>query len=972
MINTLKPFIISLAILILGYAGIAYAAPYFRQEAGLVPITDSTYYLGTTTPSTIAWLSIITDQLCLTGDVCRTTWPTGGSGTFSWTVQSWGVSTSTRLGFLNGFLSTASSTIDSNLIITGNSTTTNATTTNFFSTTASSTNLFGALINGFGLSTCTGTNALTWTGGSFTCTAQPQGTVTSVTATTPLFSSGGATPNITWAGLATTSQPASSNLLVSDGGAGVFGVATGTISVPTGLTITANRSAVGGAAAIALDTGYVIPLQSTLDAKAEDATTLTIAGTAGQITSSAGAQDISTNRTWTLSLPSFVQISNLTLTDSTTTRATTTNATSTSFFATTASTTNFFGGGLTTCQSGNVLTYDGAGRFGCAADAQGAGTFSWTPDTYGGQIVNATSTGLWLKGSPLGLIASSTFATNATTTNATTTNLSISGNLDVDNLTSALVLTGTGGDFAEYTGTTCTNQFVRVLSALGVATCATVGAADVSLAELTAGTGLSSAGTYTGATARTFSIDQSFTPTWTGAHIFNNITRSTTTQATTTTAFFTTASTTNFFGAGLQTCQSNNVLTYDGAGKFGCEADDSGGGGASDTFWATSTGAFTNSIFPNSGSTNTGIGIGTTTPAWTLQIASSTRPQLTLSDSGVLTNNHWSFRNAGGLFYLATSSPTTFATSTVSVFSFNANGIPTFSSLGTGFVKSTNGLFSTSATVDISADTNLTGDTENVLTGDALSIGSTITRDTEWNGIDFFVGTTQSALSAEVVAGTGVGTWFSTPSSANLATAVTGETGTGALVFGTTPTFTTSALFPLGSVSAPGISFTGDTNNGIWSAGADILNFATNGIERARFTLGCGWLIATTTDGCIANQTIASSTASQLMLSSGAGFAQWGLRNAGGNLYFATTTVAGTATSTPAALELRNSGTGLGIATSTFSSSILGLGTTGSTNGTSTIATGKWQIDGYDSAGTRYCTFLVAGTLTSVAGACNQ
>lgn len=36
--------------------------------------------------------------------------------------------------------------------------------------------------------------------------------------------------------------------------------------------------------------------------------------------------------------------------------------------------------------------------------------------------------------------------------------------------------------------------------------------------------------------------------------------------------------------------------------------------------------------------------------------------------------------------------------------------------------------------------------------------------------------------------GTGVGTWLATPSSANLAAAITDETGTGALVFGTNPT----------------------------------------------------------------------------------------------------------------------------------------------------------------------------------------
>ena len=42
--------------------------------------------------------------------------------------------------------------------------------------------------------------------------------------------------------------------------------------------------------------------------------------------------------------------------------------------------------------------------------------------------------------------------------------------------------------------------------------------------------------------------------------------------------------------------------------------------------------------------------------------------------------------------------------------------------------------------------------------------------------------------------GTGVGTWLATPSSANLAACVTGETGTGALVFGTSPTLATPVI----------------------------------------------------------------------------------------------------------------------------------------------------------------------------------
>lgn len=44
--------------------------------------------------------------------------------------------------------------------------------------------------------------------------------------------------------------------------------------------------------------------------------------------------------------------------------------------------------------------------------------------------------------------------------------------------------------------------------------------------------------------------------------------------------------------------------------------------------------------------------------------------------------------------------------------------------------------------------------------------------------------------------GAGVATWLGTPSSANLAAAVTDETGTGALVFGTSPTFTTQLTSP--------------------------------------------------------------------------------------------------------------------------------------------------------------------------------
>jgi len=54
--------------------------------------------------------------------------------------------------------------------------------------------------------------------------------------------------------------------------------------------------------------------------------------------------------------------------------------------------------------------------------------------------------------------------------------------------------------------------------------------------------------------------------------------------------------------------------------------------------------------------------------------------------------------------------------------------------------------------------------------------------------------------------GANVATFLATPSSANLASAVTGETGTGALVFGTSPTFTTSIICPKLTVAADGLT----------------------------------------------------------------------------------------------------------------------------------------------------------------------
>lgn len=74
-----------------------------------------------------------------------------------------------------------------------------------------------------------------------------------------------------------------------------------------------------------------------------------------------------------------------------------------------------------------------------------------------------------------------------------------------------------------------------------------------------------------------------------------------------------------------------------------------------------------------------GIGIGTTTPQWPFQIATSStantfRPQFTISDTSSAANNHWTFANEKGNLYISTSSPLTFATSSASALSIDTNG----------------------------------------------------------------------------------------------------------------------------------------------------------------------------------------------------------------------------------------------------------------------------------------------------------
>lgn len=99
---------------------------------------------------------------------------------------------------------------------------------------------------------------------------------------------------------------------------------------------------------------------------------------------------------------------------------------------------------------------------------------------------------------------------------------------------------------------------------------------------------------------------------------------------------------------------------------------------------------------------------------------------------------------------------------------------------------------------------------------------------------DYVVGTANGSLSNEIVAGTGVTDWINSPTSAALITAMTDETGSGALVFATSPTLVTPALgtpSALTLTNATGLPIAGITGLGAgvgtWMATPSSANLAT-------------------------------------------------------------------------------------------------------------------------------------------------
>lgn len=127
-------------------------------------------------------------------------------------------------------------------------------------------------------------------------------------------------------------------------------------------------------------------------------------------------------------------------------------------------------------------------------------------------------------------------------------------------------------------------------------------------------------------------------------------------------------------------------------------------------------------------------------------------------------------------------------------------------------------------------------------TGSGSLVFGTAPTITLGNGTGLPISTGVSGLAS------GIATWLATPSSANLLAAMSDKTGTGLLVFGTAPTFTTSITSPIlygGSGTANNLILR--TTSGSGASGVIAFQTGTNGgTEMGRFTFGGALLIGTT------------------------------------------------------------------------------------------------------------------------------
>jgi hypothetical protein len=134
---------------------------------------------------------------------------------------------------------------------------------------------------------------------------------------------------------------------------------------------------------------------------------------------------------------------------------------------------------------------------------------------------------------------------------------------------------------------------------------------------------------------------------------------------------------------------------------------------------------------------------------------------------------------------------------------------------------SANTLTASGGTLSIEGVAVLTANTGQPLDSDLTSWAGV----TRASGFDTFAATPSLANLGSLLTDEAAGliTFMTTPSSANLATLVTDETGSGALVFGTSPTFTTGITTPIATITQGTITDPAPQINGTvtWNDAAD-------------------------------------------------------------------------------------------------------------------------------------------------------
>src|SRR3990167_5260025 len=416
---------------------------------------------------------------CLTTNGTDNAWGSCGSGSgapFAWTVRSYGVSTSTTLGFLNGFLSTASSTVNSTLLVTGNLTNSTLSTGRipYISTG-------GLFVTGSNL-------AFDDTLGKITTTEAQSTRSTSTSATSTNFHVSnnlnfGGVSRSTWAAFCTSITGGAGLCDGSDDGAGgsSFGEAWRLVSNGDFLAATSSpiKSVVVGATTTAsLDKSALFQVNATgtTGNLIKASTTAGFTGNVFLAEDSAGADLLKVDSAGLLTNAGAIVVS------------TSDNGASGIIFGDITNNASLYRDG-----SNGSLTFGGenaATTFTITAgDATANAVVSilgltsdrtiTLPDLSGVPALGSYNTGFTSGHVPFGssgLLATSSALifdsslSKLTVTNASTTNLSI-----VD-LTSALLLTGSTGIVAEYAGSACGgSDQVTSISALGVVTCSAQG-----------------------------------------------------------------------------------------------------------------------------------------------------------------------------------------------------------------------------------------------------------------------------------------------------------------------------------------------------------------------------------------------------------------------------------------------------------------------------------------------------------------